>query len=702
MNTPELRGAVCLSTTNHSSPARGTRVGPWRRFAGGLALFVSLLLVPAVGASAATWPNEQAMVDSATFRSTFVADPGRGSLWDRASLISQHGAYYRGRGFGNILAWAPRTVYDPGAAANWAGCGALAGQALGSCPDGQPLHQRAIGFALADTRMTSFAWDGSFIALACGNFSERQVVGPTPTIAGKKFEDINGDGTREPGEPGLGGWTIELYQNGALLTSTTTDANGDYQFSLDANHLAISSENFKLREVQQPGWVASRTPDAVRVPFGSENSVVGDNDFGNYRPAKIEGVKYEDMDADGNRDSGDPGLRDWTIELRSGPSAPQSAVTDAAGAYALSGLRPGTYTVAEQLKPGWRYSAPSDGTHTITIRSGDSETASFGNYRPATIEGIKFDDHDVNRQRDPADGGLPGWTIRLSGGRSADASAVTDGDGRYAFSGLIPGRYVVGETLKSGWRQSAPASGTHAVIVRSGDRKTADFGNVCLGTAQVAITNQSSGAPLAGVEVRAEEITVPGVLSNEPTLPRTTSATPTFADLLPGTYRVIAFLPARAYTTDPDLTVIDGRLAVVKQITVRECDTTVVAIKMFPTSTGGKVTGGMKMLVPGGFQTAGFVFMTRGGVAEGSLEYQDHVTGLNLHTKQIEQIYVVGNQAWVGGLIDVDGATHRFSLHLVDNGEPGTNDRFELLIDNGYRAGFNQTLDGGNVQIHKP
>ena len=201
--------------------------------------------------------------------------------------------------------------------------------------------------------------------------------------------------------------------------------------------------------------------------------------------------------------------------------------------------------------------------------------------------------------------------------------------------------------------------------------------------------------------MRIEEIAVPGVLSNEPALPRTTSGTPTFGDLLPGTYRVVVFLPARVYTTDRDLTVVDGRLAIVKRITVSECQTTLVPIALFPASMG-KVTGGMKMVVPGGFATAGYVFMTRSGVPQGSLEYIDHVTGLNLHSELIEQIHVRDNEAWIGGLVDIGGTAYRFSLHLVDNGEPGTNDRFELLVENGYRAGYDQTIEGGNDQIHRP
>lgn len=705
MNTIHLRGHVARKDTPTAcgTAPTGRRGRILRVLAPALAL--AALLITADHASAASWADEQAMVDAPN-RTTFVAAPHQGTLWSRQGLIDhdQYRRYYQARGVANVLTWGTlRTAYQPGGESRWAGCGSSGEIVFGTfCPDGQPLHWGRIDSALADTRITVLESGGAFIALACGNFSERTSTVTPPTISGTKFEDLDGDGARDADEPGRSGWTIELYNRGALLASTVTDGEGRFRFVLDANTLAIMAEDFELREVLRSGWAQSRAPKTVRIPFGSGSRDFGGNDFGNYRPATIAGVKYEDMDADGNRDGDDALLADWTIGLGGGPSAPRTDVTDHSGSYEFGGLRPGTYTVTEQLKPGWRFSAPADGTHTITVRSGDARTAEFGNYRPATIAGVKFDDHDVDRQRDAGEPGLANWTIGLSGGRSPDASQVTGPDGDYRFEGLIPGTYTIAETQKDGWRQSAPETGTHTVTVRSGDAPAGnDFGNVCLGTADVRITDEVSGASLDGAEVRIEEVAVPGVLDNDPALPRTTSATPTFSDLLPGTYRVIAFLPELVYTTDPELTVVDGRLAVVKRITVLECETTPVPVKLFTTSTG-KVTGGMKMEVPGGYATAGFVFMTRQGAPAGSLEYIDHATGLNLHSEAIEQIHVRDNEAWIGGRVVVGGQTYRFSLHLVDNGEPGSDDRFHLILENGYEVGENETIVGGNDQIHPP
>ncbi|MFN3152513.1 SdrD B-like domain-containing protein [Bremerella sp.] len=60
---------------------------------------------------------------------------------------------------------------------------------------------------------------------------------PLPAeIRGIKYEDLNGNGTRDPGEPGLAGVTIYLDANGNQALdegelTTVTDANGNYAFT---------------------------------------------------------------------------------------------------------------------------------------------------------------------------------------------------------------------------------------------------------------------------------------------------------------------------------------------------------------------------------------------------------------------------------------------------------------------------------------
>ncbi len=57
-----------------------------------------------------------------------------------------------------------------------------------------------------------------------GNF---QLVNVTGTV----YNDLNGNGNLDPGEPGLQGWTVILEnQYGHTVATTTSDANGNYEF----------------------------------------------------------------------------------------------------------------------------------------------------------------------------------------------------------------------------------------------------------------------------------------------------------------------------------------------------------------------------------------------------------------------------------------------------------------------------------------
>ncbi|MEV7094260.1 post-COAP-1 domain-containing protein [Amycolatopsis sp. NPDC051045] len=539
-----------------------------------------------VASAAVLWPDEQAMITTSTYRSTYVYDVGVGNSISAEQFAQPAVAAFYGAKGGfdrNFTVWAPIVAIDR-PHEYWKACN---GNTSGLCPDVRDGLQR-IDDEIGNGQIHVKYWHGAFIGVACGNWNHGG-AGPVPVISGAKYEDVDGDGARQAAEPGLPGWTIDLSYNGTVVATTVTDAGGAYTFSLNANAIPIGAGTYTVTERAQPGWVQSHAPAPVVVGYGVGEAHFGGNDFGNYRPAAIGGRKFDDHGADGSG-AGDPGLANWTFDLDSGATA----VTGADGGYGFSGLRPGTYTVRERQQAGWRRTTPASGSTTVTVASG-----------------------------------------QVAGG--------------------------------------------------------VDFGNVCLGA--IAVT-----AP-AGVAIRVDEVTVPGVLVNEPTAPRIASGTATVAGLLPGTYRVTLTLPDGVFTTDPDLTSLDGKFAIVKTVTVPECGTTAVA-PAFVTSQPGKITGGIRILVPGGTATAGFEFMQRKEGPRGTLEYNDHGNGIDLHTSDITGISVSGPDAYVFGHAVLNGVTTGFRLHLVDAGEPGTADRFELLLANGYSAGYDRTLDGGNVQIH--
>ncbi len=80
---------------------------------------------------------------------------------------------------------------------------------------------------------------------------------------------------------------------------------------------------------------------------------------------EIHGTKWLDLNQDGVRDPNEPGLPGWIIFIdennnRKREANEQFTVTDENGDYALTNLRPGTYTIAEKIKPGWDQVFPGE------------------------------------------------------------------------------------------------------------------------------------------------------------------------------------------------------------------------------------------------------------------------------------------------------------------------------------------------------
>ena len=155
-----------------------------------------------------------------------------------------------------------------------------------------------------------------------------------------------------------------------VADSATTDASGKYSLSLAAGSYVIV-ETTK----GHPGWTQSYPTNDVLaagvtnvghggypITLTSGQNLTG-NDFGSYRYATTSGVKFNDLNANGKRDSGDPGLAGWQIRAfndldgngvidtneAGSDNVAASDTTNASGNYSLS-LAPGKYVIVETTR----------------------------------------------------------------------------------------------------------------------------------------------------------------------------------------------------------------------------------------------------------------------------------------------------------------------------------------------------------------
>jgi uncharacterized repeat protein (TIGR01451 family) len=88
----------------------------------------------------------------------------------------------------------------------------------------------------------------------------------------------------------------------------------------------------------------------------------------------INGVVFNDQNANGVQDPGEPGLPGWTVYFDANSnstldSGETYSNTDANGNYSFSGIMPGNYVVREQVQTGWEQTYPDAVTkgHAITV-----------------------------------------------------------------------------------------------------------------------------------------------------------------------------------------------------------------------------------------------------------------------------------------------------------------------------------------------
>jgi hypothetical protein len=123
------------------------------------------------------------------------------------------------------------------------------------------------------------------------------------------------------------------------------------------------------------------------------------------------------------------------------------------------------------------------------------------------------------------------------------------------------------------------------------------------------------------------------------------------------------------------------------------------------------VTYGIRIIADNGdLGTGGGVARVDGeGNPTGQHEYQDHgpVQPMNVHSINVLAVVcsdIAGvpgaRQAQIYGEATIDGAGEfAYRIHVEDRGEPGTSDKYWIILSNGYDSG-SQPLIGGNVQIH--
>jgi SdrD B-like domain len=186
---------------------------------------------------------------------------------------------------------------------------------------------------------------------------------PTGEIGDFVWDDLNGNGIQDSGEPGIAGVTVTL--SGAASGTTTTDANGYYNFT------GLGAGSYTVTVATPAGYTASPSNqggDATKdsngspasVTLATDSSIDMTIDFGFTKGTGVIGdFVWNDLNGNGIQDSGEPGIAGVTVTLSGAASG--STTTDANGYYSFTGLSAGSYTVTVATPAGYNATLSNQG-----------------------------------------------------------------------------------------------------------------------------------------------------------------------------------------------------------------------------------------------------------------------------------------------------------------------------------------------------
>lgn len=291
------------------------------------------------------------------------------------------------------------------------------------------------------------------------------------------FIDMDGDGQQDY-------INLDQYKSDIIIHLTGTDGMG-YDVNRQATTDSNGSASFDQINPGKSYKIAFEIPDGYKVTWKDRGDNATDSDInrssydsyldlyakdskkidgGMYQPVDISGYVFTDTDRNGYLTEDDTPASNTTVTIKYDSATDPTTVnvtTDSNGYFELTGVEPGNYSTSVTLPDSsYEYSitgingsgviandVKTDGTTaTQLVLSGGSNDQDFdtGYNQRTSISGKIYLDTNTNLTWDSSELLIDDISVSLyDKAGSVVATATTDTDGYYEFTGLEPGEYHI-------------------------------------------------------------------------------------------------------------------------------------------------------------------------------------------------------------------------------------------------------------------
>ena len=332
------------------------------------------------------------------------------------------------------------------------------------------------------------------ITLSSGQHSQNNNFGDilSADICGIVFNDENGDGIKQPSEPGIAGVLIELFEMPSenFVASTITGVNGEYCFSY------LIPGTYKIKETDLPGYISTTPNEIIKTVNQGDKSY--NNNFGDkihsIQKGSIGDFVWHDLNKNGIQDHSEPGMPNVIVKLYDcHDNWIKEVTTNANGFYKFDSLNPGSYQILVQLPNGYAFSPANQGSddskdsdidpltwksHCINLMSGQNLTnVDAGIYALPTcsIGDRVWNDLNKNGIQDHGEPGVPNIKVKLIDCSNSNviSTTTTNSNGNYLFTNVAAGTYKLKfYDLPSGWHFTSKDAGSNDLLDSDVDPST--------------------------------------------------------------------------------------------------------------------------------------------------------------------------------------------------------------------------------------